>query len=88
MQRVHGQIQHYDWGDRTAIPELLGVEPDGRPHAELWFGTHAGAPATLDDGRTLQSDVGMLSYLLKILAAATPLSLQLHPTSSQASAGL
>ena len=87
MQRVEGQIQHYDWGDLTAIPLLLGNEPDGRPQAELWFGTHPGAPSTLAGGRSLESAVGPLPYLLKVLAAAKPLSLQLHPSAAQAHAG-
>ena len=50
MRSVTGVAQHYAWGDPRAIPELLGADPDGRPWAELWFGTHAGGPATLDDG--------------------------------------
>ncbi len=87
MQQVHGQIQHYDWGDPTAIPHLLGLVPDGRPCAELWFGTHAGAPSTLADGRALEAVVGPLPYLLKILSAAKPLSIQVHPSSTQAQLG-
>ncbi|QIG39365.1 mannose-6-phosphate isomerase, class I [Microbacterium sp. 4R-513] len=35
----------YSWGSTTGIPEFLGIEPDGRPQAELWLGTHAGSPA-------------------------------------------
>ena len=61
--------------------------PDGHPQAELWFGTHSGAPAHLASGDTLQSLVGPLPYLVKILAAAAPLSLQVHPSSSQAAVG-
>jgi mannose-6-phosphate isomerase len=38
-------IRHYEWGSRTAIPELLGIEPDGRPMAELWFGAHPDDPS-------------------------------------------
>ncbi|MCU1388605.1 MAG: mannose-6-phosphate isomerase [Ilumatobacteraceae bacterium] len=87
MQHVNGVLQHYSWGHPTAIAELLGIEPDGRPQAELWFGTHAGGPGTLDDGRTLESLVGPLPYLLKVLAAGDPLSLQVHPSREQAQAG-
>jgi len=87
MQRVNGSIQHYDWGDSTAIAHLLGHEPDGRPEAELWFGTHRGAPSKLIDGRPLTAEVGELPYLLKVLAAARPLSLQVHPSAEQAAAG-
>lgn len=45
MRLVRGVVQHYSWGHPTAIPRLLGLEPDGRPWAELWFGTHLGGPA-------------------------------------------
>ncbi len=87
MQRVEGVIQQYAWGDLAEIPRFLGREPDGHPQAELWFGTHPGAPAHLPDGSTLQSLVGPLPYLVKILAAAEPLSLQVHPSSAHAADG-
>lgn len=82
-----GVVQHYAWGDPTFIPELLGVDPDGRPWAELWLGTHPNGPATLADGRPLAEVTGDLPYLLKVLAAAEPLSLQVHPTAAQAADG-
>jgi mannose-6-phosphate isomerase len=86
VQPVHGVVQHYAWGDRQFLPRLLGVEPDGRPWAELWLGTHPGGPATID-GRPLDEVTGPLPYLLKVLCAAEPLSLQAHPTAAQAAAG-
>jgi mannose-6-phosphate isomerase len=45
--RLDGVARHYAWGSSTAIPGLLGVEPDGRPWAELWFGAHPDNPARL-----------------------------------------
>ena len=87
MRRIDGVVQHYEWGDPTFIPELLGLEPDGRPFAELWLGTHPNGPSTLDDGTALSSLTGELPYLLKVLSAAEPLSLQTHPTAEQARAG-
>ncbi|MET0146541.1 MAG: mannose-6-phosphate isomerase, class I [Ilumatobacteraceae bacterium] len=87
MQPITGVVQHYAWGDREFIPRLLGVEPDGRPWAELWLGTHANGPATLPDGRPLADVTGPLPFLLKVLAAAEPLSLQTHPSRQQAEAG-
>ena len=80
-------VQHYPWGDPQVIPELLGEEPDGRPWAELWLGTHPRGPALLDDGRRLSDETGDLPYLLKVLAAAEPLSLQTHPDAVQARDG-
>jgi mannose-6-phosphate isomerase len=87
VQRVHGVVQHYAWGDPGFIPSLLGVEPDGEPWAELWIGTHPSGPATLDDGRPLGDVAGDLPYLLKVLAVAEPLSLQAHPNAEQARDG-
>ena len=87
VQRVHGVVQRYAWGDPVFIPSLLGVEPDGEPWAELWIGTHPSGAATLDDGRPLRDLTGELPYLLKVLAAAEPLSLQAHPDAEQARDG-
>jgi mannose-6-phosphate isomerase len=83
---VVGEVQHYAWGDREFIPRLRGIEPDGRPWAEWWLGTHPAAPSRLADGRPLAEVTGPLPYLLKVLAAAEPLSLQTHPTAQQARA--
>jgi mannose-6-phosphate isomerase len=41
----------------------------------------------LDDGMPLSELTGTLPYLLKVLSAAEPLSLQVHPTREQAIAG-
>ena len=82
--RLHGPLQHYAWGDRSFLPQLLGLEPDGRPWAELWLGTHPNGPGELADGSPLEAVSGPLPYLLKVLAAAEPLSLQVHPDAAQA----
>ena len=87
MQRIEGVVQHYAWGDPVFIPGLLGAEPDGQPWAELWLGTHPNGPTRLADGTPLRDVTGELPYLLKVLAAAEPLSLQTHPTTEQARAG-
>jgi mannose-6-phosphate isomerase len=87
VQRVEGVVQHYDWGDPEFIPNLLGIEPDGRPWAELWLGTHPRGPSALDDGRPLSDVAGHLPYLLKVLACSSPLSLQTHPSEQQARDG-
>ncbi|MDQ3738707.1 MAG: mannose-6-phosphate isomerase, class I [Actinomycetota bacterium] len=87
MRRIDGVAQHYAWGDKVAIPELLGVEPDGRPWAELWFGTHPAAPSTIRDDGELIDVSGPLPLLVKVLAAAEPLSLQAHPSAERAVEG-
>ena len=85
MDRLVGWLRHYDWGSATALAALRGVEPSGRPEAELWFGSHWSAPATLADGRPLAD--GDLPFLVKLLAADRPLSLQAHPDAATAAAG-
>lgn len=93
----------YDWGSRTAIAELLGRQPSGGPEAELWFGAHPGSPSRVaqpdgtettldrliaaDPAGTLGRGRTRLPFLLKLLAADKPLSLQVHPDTEQARAG-
>ncbi|AMG84140.1 MULTISPECIES: mannose-6-phosphate isomerase, class I [Microbacterium] len=78
----------YAWGSPSLLAELEGREPSGVPEAEVWFGDHPGDPADLDGGGTLDEVTGgTLPYLLKLLAAARPLSIQVHPTKEQARAG-
>ncbi len=90
MQLLVGVVQHYEWGDRYALPKFLDLSPDAKPWAELWFGTHRGGPsriASSEGSRALESEVGALSFLVKVITTAKPLSLQTHPTSEQAKAG-
>lgn len=78
----------YAWGSPSLLAELEGRVPSGAPEAEVWFGDHPGDPADLDGGGTLDEVTGgTLPYLLKLLAAARPLSIQVHPTKEQAKAG-
>ncbi len=94
--RIGNTPRDYAWGSTTAIAGLLGTTPSGAPEAELWLGAHPGSPArildsTQTDGATdlahWTETSGKLPYLLKVLAAASPLSLQAHPSSAQALAG-
>ncbi|WP_158412532.1 mannose-6-phosphate isomerase, class I [Ilumatobacter nonamiensis] len=84
---VDGVVQHYDWGDPEFIPQLVGLAGKGKPWAELWLGTHPNGPTLLDDGTPLAEITGPLPFLLKVLSAAKPLSLQAHPTTEQAEEG-
>ncbi|MGP6205558.1 mannose-6-phosphate isomerase, class I [Microbacterium sp. F2] len=87
----------YAWGSTTLIAELEGRTPTGAPEAEVWFGDHPGHPARTPNGRTLgewlasgdapEGTPERLPYLLKILAAGSPLSIQAHPSKAQAEAG-
>lgn len=82
----------YAWGSTTLLAELEGREPTGAPEAEVWFGDHPGSPAVLVDGTSLPERLSAhgqppLPYLLKLLAAGSPLSIQVHPSRTQAQAG-
>ena len=84
-----GAEQHYDWGDTSSIRTALGAAPADRPVAELWWGTHPMAPSRVDDanGPLLSDVVGEMTMLVKLLACERPLSLQTHPSASQARRG-
>jgi mannose-6-phosphate isomerase len=82
----------YAWGSHTAIAELLGRKPSGKPEAEYWLGTHPGSPSRIADpasqgGAATLSELTTLPFLLKVLAAEAPLSLQAHPNLAQAEEG-
>jgi mannose-6-phosphate isomerase len=103
MEVLHNTIRPYAWGSTTAIPEMLGVPPTGEPQAELWMGAHPGSPSYVgerslldvinDDperqlGAAVRAEFGdRLPFLLKVLAAEQPLSLQAHPDPAQGRAG-
>ncbi|MFE9096734.1 mannose-6-phosphate isomerase, class I [Streptomyces sp. NPDC007264] len=103
MDRLDNTIRPYAWGSTTAIPRLLGAEPTGEPQAEMWMGAHPGAPSRTPRGpldkvidQAPERELGdravarfgpRLPFLLKILAAGAPLSLQVHPDLEQAREG-
>lgn len=95
-------VQRFDWGSTDGLPSLLGIEPDGGPYAEAWWGAHPLVPSGTDQGTldaviaqdpvgTLGPDVardfGRLPYLMKVLSIARPLSIQVHPTADVAREG-
>ncbi|MFI8351447.1 mannose-6-phosphate isomerase, class I [Streptomyces sp. NPDC085596] len=103
MDRLDNTVRPYAWGSTTAIPGLLGTEPTGEPQAEMWMGAHPGAPSHTRRGTLVEvidadpeRELGAaavakfgprLPFLLKILAAGAPLSLQVHPDLAQAQEG-
>ncbi|MFJ8664088.1 mannose-6-phosphate isomerase, class I [Streptomyces sp. NPDC093795] len=103
MDRLVNTVRPYAWGSTTAIPELLGIAPSGEPQAEMWMGAHPGAPSRTERGslnalidadpvrelgpRSVEKFGPRLPFLLKVLAAGAPLSLQVHPDLAQARAG-
>ncbi|MFE2630814.1 mannose-6-phosphate isomerase, class I [Streptomyces sp. NPDC059374] len=103
MDRLDNTVRPYAWGSTTALPALLGVEPTGEPQAEMWMGAHPGAPSRTARGTLVEvieadpeRELGAatvakfgprLPFLLKLLAAGAPLSLQVHPDLAQAKQG-
>ena len=103
MKLLESAARNYSWGSRTLIPNLLGEPETQSPVAELWFGAHPADPSTVDGerlddiiaadperhiGTRVTAEYGeSLPFLLKILAAAEPLSLQAHPSKAQAEEG-
>jgi mannose-6-phosphate isomerase len=95
---LDGVIRPYAWGSTSTIQNLLGLPVDGKPAAELWFGAHPDDPSHVpvhgcaldeliaaDPDAALGADVA--SRFGKVLAAETPLSLQVHPDLDRARAG-
>lgn len=97
MLKLTGKVQNYAWGDTFSISGLQGYTPTGQPEAEVWFGAHPSAPSLTDEGpldAVIAADPvgalgaeGTLPFLVKLLAAAQPLSIQAHPSIAQAEAG-
>ena len=86
----------YPWGDSHSIATWQNRPAPQLPEAELWLGTHPGSEAFVVQQTTPQplsawlSYLGLsseLPYLVKLLAAGQPLSIQAHPTKAQAKEG-
>lgn len=94
LVKLTNQALDYAWGSKNLISDYFGMAQTGKPMAEIWFGTHDGSPTeVLGRGVNLwdllkqsgRSD--RLKFLLKILAAEAPLSIQAHPNPEQAKSG-
>lgn len=57
MEALTPWVKRDGWGSAHFIPDFLGVEPDGGPWSELWYGTHV-------DGATETSAGGSLRELI------------------------
>jgi mannose-6-phosphate isomerase len=89
LVRISGEVKNFSWGSKHLIQDQLGLGPTNQQVAEVWFGTHAGGQSKLlTSGQNLSEAIGSkLSFLVKFLAADSPLSIQVHPNSLQAKAG-
>ncbi len=54
--KIEPKIMEYAWGNKTFIPSLINREIDENPKAELWMGTHTGAPSLIDNSDELLED--------------------------------
>lgn len=94
FHEIDNTPRDYAWGLVDGVAHVRGTAPTGRKEAELWLGAHPSAPsritgdapwATLD---AWERETGAtLPFLLKVLCAAEPLSLQAHPSTTQAEEG-
>lgn len=94
LVKLSNQALSYPWGSKNLISDYFSLPATGQPMAEIWFGTHDGSPTeVIGRGESLQqylAEAGKkdrLDYLLKILAAEAPLSIQAHPNPEQAKLG-
>lgn len=91
MHRLRNGVQNYEWGSTDAIPHFVGDRRTGEPVAEMWIGTHPLKPSTAVDTegneKPLADVAGDLPFMVKLLAAEQPLSLQVHPSRPMAEIG-
>lgn len=94
VRRVGSVPKNYDWGPVDALSTLMGTPGTGLPEAELWFGAHPRGECTIDVegnevpfGPWLEAGGISLPFLVKFLAAARPLSIQVHPDAIRAREG-
>jgi mannose-6-phosphate isomerase len=89
LVRISGEEKNYPWGSKNLIQDHFGIGTVNQPVAEIWFGTHEGGQSKLlSSGQSLSEAIGKkLSFLVKFLAADSPLSIQVHPNALQAKAG-
>lgn len=95
MFEIANTPRDYAWGSLGALSALAGVSRPNSREAELWLGDHAAHSAVLvsDPSTTLREWIAQhpdrsggrdLPFLVKLLAVAQPLSIQVHPTRVQA----
>jgi mannose-6-phosphate isomerase len=91
---LDAELKHYDWGVPGALSNALGRESSGMPEAEIWWGNHPLAecsistPVGAEDFHVWLEQKNLdFPLLVKLLAADTPLSIQVHPSHEQAQVG-
>lgn len=94
FHEIDNTPRDYAWGLIDGVARVRGTAPTGRKEAELWLGAHPSAPSTVGGDApwpaldAWERETGeTLPFLLKVLCAAEPLSLQAHPSTAQAREG-
>jgi mannose-6-phosphate isomerase len=97
IYKLNNQIKNYEWGSSYLIPQFLGMENYKKiPYAEMWMGTHGGAPSQIEsclneqnpnEKKYLNELSGELPFLFKLIAVEKQLSIQAHPNKEQAVEG-
>jgi mannose-6-phosphate isomerase len=97
IYKLNNQIKNYEWGSSHLIPQFLGMENYKKmPYAEMWMGTHVGAPSQIEpdiyesksgEKKYLNELSGELPFLFKLIAVEKQLSIQAHPNKEQAAEG-
>jgi len=97
IYKLNNQIKNYEWGSSHLIPQFLGMKDYKRmPYAEMWMGTHSGAPSQIEsclndvnpnEKKYLKELSGELPFLFKLIAVEKQLSIQAHPNKEQAIEG-
>jgi mannose-6-phosphate isomerase len=91
---LHSKVKTFDWGAPGVISEAIGTAPSGLPEAEIWWGDHPLAECSVvtrggvtDFHEWAQGSELRFPLLVKLLAAQKPLSIQVHPSETQAERG-
>lgn len=58
IYKLTGRLQHYVWGGKNYLPQLLGFTPETEQYyAEWWLGAHSSAPSMLNfNGKEIELD--------------------------------
>ena len=62
---ILGKVQHYDWGGKKFIPDLIGLYIKNNHYAEYWLGAHLKAPSII---KTKKGNISLDFFLSQNLS--------------------
>ena len=62
---ILGKVQHYDWGGKKFIPDLIGEYTKNNHYAEYWLGAHLKAPSII---KTKKGNISLDFFLSQNLS--------------------